>query len=339
VSSQKLRRKYGLLAFHDGESVEDFSMRLMSLTNQLVTLGDPEPEDKIIKKYLHVARPRYRQLVVSIESLLDIASLSVEEITTWLKAVEDDEGLTGNRDSGEKLYLTEEEWLECYKQKDPEGSHRGGASGGCGGKKKTMLSSDSGGNGPVLSHGSDKWCTCGKIGHWARECHSSTKREEQAHVAEEGEGTLLLAHAEVNGSDTLPTPNLIRIEAEVARQVVVMQRWPFITSSAPKRRVELVEMEVYVVLGDGGEGDPKRWIFDTGASIHMTSIKEAFTDLNTGIIGMVRFGDGSIVQIKCCGTMLFTCKNGEHRTLANTYYIMRLTTNIISYGQLGEVGF
>jgi hypothetical protein len=60
--------------------------------------------------------------------------------------------------------------------------------------------------------------------------------------------------------------------------VAVAQRWPLITSSAPKRRVELVEKEVYTVLGDGGEGDPKRWIFDTGASNHMTGIKEAFTE-------------------------------------------------------------
>jgi hypothetical protein len=56
MSSQKLQREYELLAFHDGESVEDFSMRLMSLTNQLATLGDPKPDDKIIEKYLCDAR-------------------------------------------------------------------------------------------------------------------------------------------------------------------------------------------------------------------------------------------------------------------------------------------
>jgi hypothetical protein len=107
----------------------------------------------------------------------------------------------------------------------------------------------------------------------------------------------------------------------------------------PKRRIQLVEKEVYAVLGDGGEVDPKRWIFDTGASNHMTGIKEAFTNVDTGIIGMVWFGDGSVVQIKGCGTILFTCKNGEHRTLTNTYYIPCLTANIVSYGQLDEDGF
>jgi aspartyl/asparaginyl beta-hydroxylase (cupin superfamily) len=42
--------------------------------------------------------------------------------------------------------------------------------------------------------------------------------------------------------------------------------WPLVTSSMPKRFVEIVEEEVSVVLGDVGDGDPKRWIFDTEAS-------------------------------------------------------------------------
>jgi hypothetical protein len=83
-------------------------------------------------------------------------------------------------------------------------------------------------------------------------------------MAEEDEDTLLLAHVEVNGSDTLSTLNLVRTEAEAVKPVVAMHRWPLITLSVPKRRVQLVEKLVYTVLGDGGEGDPKRWIFDTG---------------------------------------------------------------------------
>jgi hypothetical protein len=53
------RREYKQLVFHDGESVEDFAMRFTSLTNQLVMLGDAMPNDKIVAKYLRVARLRY----------------------------------------------------------------------------------------------------------------------------------------------------------------------------------------------------------------------------------------------------------------------------------------
>ena len=36
---------------------------------------------------------------------------------------------------------------------------------------------------------------------------------------------------------------------------------------------------------------------------------------------------------------MFLCKNGEHRSFAGAYYIPRLTTNIVSLGQLDEVGY
>jgi hypothetical protein len=68
------------------------------------------------------------------------------------------------------------------------------------------------------------------------------------------------------------------------------------------------------------------------ASNHMTGIKEAFADLDTGVVGTVQLGDGSVVQIEGCGTIHFTCKNGAHQTLHNAYYIPRLTANIISRG-------
>ena len=57
-----------------------------------MTLVDPETEDKIVDKFLRVAHPRYKQLVLSIETLLGVAGLSVDEITEWLKVVEVDTG-------------------------------------------------------------------------------------------------------------------------------------------------------------------------------------------------------------------------------------------------------
>jgi hypothetical protein len=84
-TAQNLRTEYEQIAFRDGESVEDFALRLSNIMQRLAILGDPEPEAKVLAKYLRVARPRYRQLVVSIETLLDIDTLSAEEVTGRLK--------------------------------------------------------------------------------------------------------------------------------------------------------------------------------------------------------------------------------------------------------------
>jgi hypothetical protein len=93
----------------------------------------------------------------------------------------------------------------------------------------------------------------------------------------------------------------------------------------PKKHVEMVEEEVYVVLGDVGEGDPKRWIFDIGASNQMIRLREVLTNLDTDVIGMVWFGDGYVVQIKGCGAPF-----SSHARTRNTGLCSMPTTSCAS---------
>ena len=71
----------------------------------------------------------------------------------------------------------------------------------------------------------------------------------------------------------------------------------------------------------------------------MTGSRGAFSDLNTTVTGLVRFGEGSVAQIEGSETVLFSLKNGEHRSFTGVYYLPQLTANIISVGQLDEGGF
>lgn len=71
----------------------------------------------------------------------------------------------------------------------------------------------------------------------------------------------------------------------------------------------------------------------------MTGDRSQFTELDTGVIGTVKFGDGSKVEICGRGTVLFETKSGEHKALTDVYLIPRLKTNIVSLGQLEERGF
>ena len=98
-TAQSLCVEYEQISFRDGESVEDFALRLSNLVQRLAILGDPEPEPKVVAKYLRVAGLRYRQLVISIETLLDINELSIEEVTGRLKAAHDGHDLGGGTGS------------------------------------------------------------------------------------------------------------------------------------------------------------------------------------------------------------------------------------------------
>ncbi|RLM60219.1 hypothetical protein C2845_PM14G14360 [Panicum miliaceum] len=107
-------------------------------------------------------------------------------------------------------------------------------------------------------------------------------------------------------------------------------------SSAP---VHLEENKLFVQLGNGREGKSTSWILDTGATNHVTGVQSAFSELDAGIHGTVKFGDGSVVGIEGHGTILLKCKHGDHQVLNGVYHIPRLTASIISLGQLDEEGY
>jgi hypothetical protein len=106
-----------------------------------------------------------------------------------------------------------------------------------------------------------------------------------------------------------------------------------------KEVVHLVEPKVYAPLSEDCERDSSRWVLDTGASNHMSGSRGAFASIDSRTSGTVKFADGSVVKIEGVGIILYECKNGEHRALVNVYYIPRLTTSIISVGQLDEIGY
>ncbi|GJR35223.1 zinc finger, CCHC-type containing protein [Tanacetum coccineum] len=84
--------------------------------------------------------------------------------------------------------------------------------------------------------------------------------------------------------------------------------------------------------------DASIWYLDNGASNHMTGTKSHFRDIDESIIRRVRFGDGSYVKIKGRGSILLGCRNHEQKIVSDVYYIPNLKSNILSLGQLTEIG-
>ena len=67
--AQLLKQEYANLKFKDGESVEDFSLRLHSLISKLRSHGVTIDEEEAVSKYLHSVLVKYIQIVLSIETL------------------------------------------------------------------------------------------------------------------------------------------------------------------------------------------------------------------------------------------------------------------------------
>jgi hypothetical protein len=88
AKAQTRRRDYDRLAFKDGENVKDFALRLSTTLSDLEMLEDPEDERKAVRKFLRVLPRKYRQMASSIESLLDLNSMLIEELCGRLLVVD-----------------------------------------------------------------------------------------------------------------------------------------------------------------------------------------------------------------------------------------------------------
>jgi hypothetical protein len=106
-----------------------------------------------------------------------------------------------------------------------------------------------------------------------------------------------------------------------------------------RKEVHIVEEKVLVVLSKEGEQETCHWVLDTGASNQMSGCQAAFSSIDGGTVGTMKFIDGSVVNIEGVGTIIFECKTGEHCALTSMYFIPWLTTSIISVGQLDESGY
>jgi hypothetical protein len=89
---QALRKEWKNLAFKPGEDVDDFALRLNTLQQKMVQFGDDTyDEERAIEKLFRCIPKKYKQIARSIESLLDLSAMSIEEAIGHLKVVDGDE--------------------------------------------------------------------------------------------------------------------------------------------------------------------------------------------------------------------------------------------------------
>jgi hypothetical protein len=225
----------------------------------MVQFGDDTySEERAIEKLFRCITEKYKQIARSIESLLDLSTMSNEEAISRLKVVDGDEPqpLSGPVTVGGKLHLTREQWEACQsdekKGESPpstDGRKRGKRHKSCGGAQaeaqgRAEGSAPGGAAGNQKPTRDDAYHNCGKLDHWVKECRQS--RRDQAHVAqvEEEEPALLLAHASIELS-------------------------PAASAAAALPRLD--ESRAHVLLGDGSSSDKTDgWCLNTGATHHMT---------------------------------------------------------------------
>jgi hypothetical protein len=115
TSLQALHKEWENLTFKPGEDVDDFAL-LNTLLQKMVQFGDDTYDEKrAVEKLFRCIPEKYKQIARSIESLLNLSTMSIEEAIGRLKVVDGDEPqpLSGPITVGRKLHLTRKQWEAC----------------------------------------------------------------------------------------------------------------------------------------------------------------------------------------------------------------------------------
>jgi hypothetical protein len=108
---QALHKEWENLPFKLGEDIDDFALRLNTLQQKMVQFGDDTyGKERAIEKLFRGIPEKYKQIARSIESLLDLSTMSIEEAIGHLKVIDGDKTQPLSRPItvGGKLHPTRE---------------------------------------------------------------------------------------------------------------------------------------------------------------------------------------------------------------------------------------
>ena len=177
---QSLRRDFENLAMKKDEKVSDFSSRFTKIISKLRDLGERLEEKEAVAKLLRSMPVKYDSLNFSLEQFGNMRGLSVDEVIGSLRVHEQ---RLQERDSREEEQVLLAQAFNQSKKGDRGSSSRGRGRGlsrgrGRGRGRGRFSKNDKDEEEKKLFEKSKIKCyNCQKMGHFADECYSDTKKK------------------------------------------------------------------------------------------------------------------------------------------------------------------
>jgi hypothetical protein len=316
------------LMFRPGEDIDDFALRLSGLVQH----GDGDiDEQKAVEKYLRIVPKKYTQIALSMETLLDLSTLSIEEVTTRKRFLPTPSPPTAScyspRSSGSLARRRRRSRRARFRLRIVTDNNAiravTAAPAAVAVEKGVVVVVVGNARRPVATLVLPQLWSSRPLGQGLQGA---------AHMAqaEEEESSLFLAHAspvlwpkeEASEGEALTSPHT--------------HSTPLLTSSA---LLHIDEPRAQAFLSDGSDDHKlKGWYLDSGATHHMTGCVGHFAHLDRSVRGSIKFDDEPAVEICSIRSVVFVAKTTKHKLLHGVYYIPALRNSIISLGQLNEGG-
>lgn len=176
---QALRREFELLAMKEGEKVDSFLGRTLSVVNKMKSNGEDMGQSTVVSKILRSLTSKFNYVVYSIEESNDLSILTIDELHGSLLVHE----------QRMQEHQVEEQVLKVAHD-DRFGRGRGGRAFFRGGRGR-------GRERRALNKSIIECFKCHKLGHFQYECPEWEKRANYAEMEEE-EDILLMSHMDLH---------------------------------------------------------------------------------------------------------------------------------------------
>lgn len=178
---QALRREFDVLQMREGEKVDEYFARTLTIANKMKAHGEKMDQVVVIEKILRSMTSRFDYVVCSVEESNDLDNLTIDELQSSLLVHE--QRMNGHHSEEQALKIASENGVEV------RGRGRGALRGRGRGRGRQSF-----------DKALIECYKCHKLGHFQYECPSWNKRVNYAELDEEEE-MLLMSHVELNNSN------------------------------------------------------------------------------------------------------------------------------------------
>ncbi|XP_014511418.1 uncharacterized protein LOC106770105 [Vigna radiata var. radiata] len=183
---QALRREFGLLTMKDGEKVDSFFGRIMTVVSKMRSNGEVMESNTVVSKILRSLTPKFNYLVCAIEESNNTIILSIDELHESLLVHE--QRMQGSQEEEQVLKATHEEVSSRNNHDDRPQRGRG---------RGTFRGGRGRGRGRQSFNRATVECfKYHKLGHFQYECPDWDKKANYVEMDDEEEELLLMAHEE-----------------------------------------------------------------------------------------------------------------------------------------------